>query len=179
MALGQHGLVTARQARELDIDPVRLRQMVRRGVVERVSRGVYRFVLAPETRLADYAAATLWPQGVSAVLSHETALDLHELCDVNPEKIDLTIPSSHRVRRRAVPERYRLHARDLTPREQTFLEGIPIVTPARAILDGIEIPLRASLIRQAIDTLRSRGELGARDEESLFAALHARRDDPA
>jgi hypothetical protein len=29
------------------------------------------------------------------VLSHETALDLYELCDVNPAGIDVTVPRSY------------------------------------------------------------------------------------
>lgn len=175
-ALSHHGFVTAAEARDLGIDPVRLRQMVRRGSFERVSRGVYRFTRAPGTRFDEYAAAALWPlQGARGVLSHETALDLHELCDVNPGRIDLTVPRAYRIGAREIPERYRLHRRDLDPGEQTDLEGIPIVTPVRAILDAVELALRPTLVRQAIETLRRRDELGARDEERLFAALHDRR----
>ncbi|MEW6583768.1 MAG: type IV toxin-antitoxin system AbiEi family antitoxin domain-containing protein [Actinomycetota bacterium] len=176
VALERHGFVTAQDARALDIDPVRLRQMARRGVVVRVSRGVYRFAMVPATRFDDYAAASLWPVGVQGVLSHETALDLHELCDVNPAYIDVTVPRSHRVRSRTVPPRYRMHQRDLAPGEVTHFERMPIVTPVRAVLDGVETGLRTDLVRQAIDTLRRRRELAGRDEERIFAALYARRD---
>lgn len=176
LALAQHGLVTPRDVEELGIDPVRLRQMTRRRVFERVSRGVYRLAEAPPDRWTSYMAAVLWPAGERGVLSHETALDLHDLCDVSPERIDISVPSAFRVRRRAVPTGYRLHHRDLTANETTHLEGLPIVTPVRAIHDGIGIPLRSSLIRQAVDTLRRREELSPRDEEGIFAALAARRD---
>jgi predicted transcriptional regulator of viral defense system len=43
--------------------------------------------------------AALWPAG-RGVLSHDTALELHELCDVNPEKIHLTVPADYQPRRR-------------------------------------------------------------------------------
>jgi predicted transcriptional regulator of viral defense system len=174
-ALTQHGFITVDDADQLGVDPVRLRQMARRGTFERISRAVYRFTGAPGTRLDDYVAASLWPrQGARGVLSHETALDVLELCDVNPAHIDITVPRRYRLGGRAVPPRYRLHRRELAPAEQTDYEGIPIVTPTRAILDGIELGLRVGLIRQAIDALRGRQELGPRDEGRLFAALEAR-----
>jgi predicted transcriptional regulator of viral defense system len=173
-ALGQHGFLSVPDAQALGIDPVRLRQMAHRGVLERVSHGVYRLAHAPVGRLDDYMAATLWPRRVRGVISHESALDLHDLCDVNPEVIDITVPRSYRPGRE-VPKRYRLHRRDLAPVEETTLDGIPIVTPARAILDGIEANLRTGLIREAIDTLRRRDELAARDEERIFVALSRRR----
>ncbi|HWK28677.1 MAG TPA: hypothetical protein VNS09_19090 [Solirubrobacter sp.] len=50
-----------------------------------------------------------------------------------------------------MPARYRLHRRDLADEEVTWLQGVPIVTPARAIADGIELGLRPTLIDQAID----------------------------
>ena len=71
------------------------------------------------------------------MLSHETALDLYELCDVNPSAIHLTVPSGFRTRK-TVPEIYRLHQFDLDPGEVGSHEGIPIVTPERAIVGGIE-----------------------------------------
>jgi predicted transcriptional regulator of viral defense system len=92
------------------------------------------------------------------VLSHDTALDLHELCDVNPAQIHVTIPTSYRLQK-AVPRLYTVHRRDLEETEKTLHEGIPIVTPRRAILDGIESSLRGDLLRQAIDTARKRGQL--------------------
>ncbi len=45
--------------------------------------------------------------------------------------------------RRSIPALYQLHHRDLGDREITRHEGIPIVTPARAIADGIQAHLGA------------------------------------
>jgi hypothetical protein len=47
-------------------------------------------------------------------LSHETALDLYELCDVNPAAIHLTVLKGFRTRKQ-VPSAYRLHYANLTP----------------------------------------------------------------
>lgn len=175
LAVSQHGVISSEDALGIGVDAVRLRQMAARGVLRRVSRGVYRLTdLDPGTGLGQYMEAALWPRGVRGVLSHETALDLHDLCDVNPSRIDVTVPASHRPHSREVPNLLRLHRRDLDAEEVTELKGLPIVTPVRAILDGVESHIRDSLLRQAISTLRERVELRPRDEERVFAALYAR-----
>jgi hypothetical protein len=43
--------------------------------------------------------AVLWTGRTNAALSHETALDLLELADVNPDGVHVTAPSGARVRR--------------------------------------------------------------------------------
>ena len=155
IAVDQHGYVTVRDAEQHGIDPHRLVEMARRGTVERVAHGIYRMPVIAPTGLEQLMEATLWPRG-QGVLSHQTALDLHELCDVNPARIHLTVPRAQRITRQ-VPPLYAIHHRDLDERERTHHEGIPVVTPARGILDGIEMHLRADLLDQAIETARRRG----------------------
>jgi predicted transcriptional regulator of viral defense system len=158
LAQERYGYLTPEDVRAAGIDPLRLQDFVRRDLAERVARGVYRIALVPSTPLDQYMEATLWPQGVQGVLCHETALELHQLCDVNPAKIHLTVPGRYRVRR-AVPPLYVLHHRDLDDHDVTRHEGIPIVTPYRAVLDGIEANLGARLIDQAVETATRRGLL--------------------
>ena len=50
-----------------------------------------------------------------------------------------------------------VHVRDLDRGDVTRFEGIPVVTPSRAILDGVERHLGRRLIDQAIETARDRG----------------------
>lgn len=99
--------------------------------------------------------ATLWPRR-QGVISHDSALDLWDLCDVNPTKVHVTVPKAARIRR-AAPPAYAVHVRDLTSADVTRVEGISVVSPARAILDGIERHLDRRLISQAIGTARRRG----------------------
>lgn len=158
IAAEQQGLLTATDAREAGVDPHRLVDMERRGTVERVARGLYRFpLLDAKPELGQLAQAAMWADR-RGVLSHDTALDLHELCDVNPARIHITIPTSYRLQK-PVPRLYALHKRDLEKGEMTLYEGISIVTPQRAILDGIESGLRTDLLRQAIDTAHKRGQV--------------------
>jgi predicted transcriptional regulator of viral defense system len=166
----QYGFLTPQDARELGVDPTQLRLMAARDTLERRGRGIYRVPVVPPTQLDDYMEATLWT-GRRGVLSHDTALDLYELCDVNPSAIHLTVPRGFRTRR-AVPETYRLHRFDLDPGEVAWHEGIPIVTPERAILGGIEQALGWHLIDQAIETARARGLITKAAAERLAAQRH-------
>lgn len=166
----QYGYVTPRDARELGIDPLRLQDLARRRLADHVAHGVYRIPLVPRTGLDQYMEATLWPQAVQGVLGHETALDLYELCDVNPAKIHLTVPATYRPRRE-VPELYVLHRRNLDARDVTRHEGIPIVTPYRAIIDGIETHLGRRLLDQAIDNAIKRGLLTREQRDDVKRRL--------
>lgn len=175
LAASQHGYVRPEDALAAGVDPVRLRQMARRGTFERVDRGIYRARDIPVGRHDDLMRAVLWPQGVRGVISHESALDFHGLCDVNPADYDITVPAAYRVRRRTPPSNYRLHHRDLAASDVTYLDDVPVVVPMRAVLDGIEAGVRDSMIHQAIDTLRRRRELRPDEEAAAFAALEQRR----
>jgi predicted transcriptional regulator of viral defense system len=150
LAQDQHGYLRTENVRNAGFDPKRLVDYERRGAAERVAYGVYRMTAIPPDDLEEYMRAALWPMG-AGMLSHETALDLYELCDVNPAGIDVTVPYSYRTHR-PLPVLYRLHPRNLAAAETGRLRGLPIVTPLRAILDGIETHVRGELIEQAIQT---------------------------
>ncbi len=167
-AQGKYGYVTADDARALGIDPAQLRLMHHRKLLDRLAVGLYRFPIVPTTPLDQYMEATLWPR-TRATLSHDTALDLHDVCDVNPARIHLTVPADYRLRR-DLPPMYELHPRALDPADVTLHEGIPIVTVYRAILDGIGAGLGGQLIDQAVTTADRRGLL-RRDELRNIEAL--------
>ena len=56
-----------------------------------LGRGLYRMPAVPVTSLDAYVEAVLC-SGHQGVLSHEIALDLYELCDVNPVAIVTRLP---------------------------------------------------------------------------------------
>jgi predicted transcriptional regulator of viral defense system len=104
----------------------------------RESRGIYRLALFPRPERPDLV---IWwlrsrnrsddPQGV---YSHQTALSLHELTDLMPAKIEMTVPKTF-CRGTPIPRVLRLHYADLKRDEIENIHGIPVTTPLRSILD--------------------------------------------
>ncbi len=167
IAAGQHGLVTSADAAAEGVQNALLVQMARRGVLENVARGVYRVPELAGDPLSQYQEALLLLPG--AVLSHETALDLHDLCDVNPRQIHVTVVPGTRVRK-TLPKWLAVHHGPLEPENVTGHDGLAIVTPARAIVDGIAAALGDRFVDQAIATARERNLLTSREEQGIELA---------
>ena len=157
VAMDQNGFITFADLRRLSADPVRLRQWHQHGKIDKVGHGIYRFRQIAPTPLDSYMLATLWPSG-RGVLSHDSALELHDLCDINPAKVHLTLPPGYWPRRRG-GELYMIHHEALQQEEVTWHEGIRIVTPAVAIRQALDTDVPTHLIRQAIDTARRQGRV--------------------
>ncbi len=163
-----YGYLTTEQVEDAGIDPHRLLELARRGQLERRAHALYRLPLIPPTPLDAYREATLWPRGIEGVISHASALDLYELGGANPARIHLTLPRSHRPRRK-VPRQYVLHHEDLAPAEMRAYEGIPAVTPAKAIRQSRK--LGPELVRGAIEDGLKRGLLRRAEGEDLCQEL--------
>jgi len=167
-AAEQHGLVTPADAVAVGGTRMGLVLLERRGIIERLAHGVYRIRELAGDRLEQHQEALL--RFPTAVLSHDTALDLHELCDINPAKIHITVPRRLRVRKE-VPAWLALHRRNLDEAEIAWHEGLAIVTPARAILDGIETNVGQRFIDEALEAARRKNLLRTRDERTIEMAL--------
>jgi predicted transcriptional regulator of viral defense system len=171
IAADNYGFVTVDEARHAGIRPQRLAEMAARGTLHREGFGLYRIEPFPGHELDAYRKATLWPYGAEGVLSHETALDLYGLSDVNPAKIHVTVPKHYRIRHRDVPALYRLHHEDLNERDVTAFEGIPIVTAAKAIRQCHEARLRRDLLRQALEDAKRQGLVNRSEYHGLTREL--------
>lgn len=173
IAADRYGFVTTSDAESIGVDPHRLLEMARRGQLDHPMNAVYRVPLIPVTPLDPYMQATLWPRKTEAVISHSSALGIYELGDVNPAKIEITVPRAHRPRRE-IPHLYALHREDLRPDEVTLFEGIPIVTVSKAIRQALDAHLGTSLVRQAIDEARRQGLIKRQEAEELNRLLRSR-----
>lgn len=168
IAADNYGYFTVEQAWSAAVSPKTLSAMARRGTLEHVSTGVYRVAALPPSPMAEYMEATLWPRGAQGVISHDSALVIHQLSDVNPAKIHITVPRRHRIMR-AVPRMYQVHRADLPAGDVVFVEGVPVTAPARAILDSHRAHLGPALVRQAIEDALRRGLLSGAEAERLAA----------
>ena len=156
VAVDQYGYVTSADAGALGLAPTVLGKMASRRRLERVGFGLYRFPQWPVSGNDSLIEAVLWTREPTAVLSHDTALDVLDLCDVNPAKIHITIPKQRPLRRAVTPDLYVLHRENLTENQRGWWEQIPTVTPDTAIRQGIVDGLRPTLVTQAIDTALKR-----------------------
>jgi predicted transcriptional regulator of viral defense system len=116
----------------------------------------------------------LWTQASHGpertALSHETALLVFGLSDVNPAKVHLTVPKRARLRREK-PSWIVIHRADLPPHDLTENEGVPVTTVERTITDVLTSTHRSDLARQAIADARREGYLDKQQEARLRRAL--------
>jgi len=173
IALDQHGFVTAPQAYDTGVSPQLLSIMVRRGRLERVSRGVYRIGQVPVTQYAPLMQAVLWPGFPEACLSHDSALDVWDISDILPNQIHVTVGAKRRIERQ-IPDRYVIHHEDLPPGDVTWFESIPTVNAATAIRQCLETGVPTYLIRQALERSARTGIVTAAERHELTKLMEAR-----
>jgi hypothetical protein len=70
------------------------------------------------------------------VYSHQTALSIHELSDVNPSKLHMTVPSKFR-RSAQIPKSLVLHRAMLDKKDVEHRQGFAVTRPLRAIAEAV------------------------------------------
>jgi hypothetical protein len=96
MAERQAGIVTRKQALRTTMSAKAIDWKIRTDEWRQVYRGVYATFTGPLSRRAELWAAVLYA-GEGAVLSHESAAELHKLVDRRGHLIHVTVPMSRRV----------------------------------------------------------------------------------
>ena len=140
IALEQGGLFTADQAIQCGYDQKNHHYYVKTGQWEKVLRGIYRFKPI-ESDLSEYWLWYLWSEGRNkkpqAIFSHETALMLYELSDINPAKIHITVPKKFR-KGSEIPKILVIHKKDISESDTKSINGLKVTTVLRTLLDLIE-----------------------------------------
>ncbi len=169
VAAAQAGHFTTVQAAESGFSPPLLHKYLNNGRVHRVRRGVYRLVQFPASEEEGLVVFWLWSERLG-VFSHATALARHELSDVLPSEVEMTVPATWRSRRLKVPQGLRLHFADLPEDERTWHGPVPITTSARTVNDCAAAGVSPEFIEQAIRQGLDRGLFYA-DEVTAAAAI--------
>ena len=140
IALEQAGLFTADQAIQCGFDQKNHHYYVKVGQWEKVVRGIYRFKPI-ESELSEYWLWYLWSEGRNkkpqAIISHETALLMYELSDLNPTKIHMTVPKNFR-KGTDIPKILALHKKDIPESDIKTINGLKVTTVLRTLIDLIE-----------------------------------------
>jgi len=136
----QQGYFTALQAKSVGITDKNHSYHVKKGNWIREWRGIYRLKNYPFHEDEHYALWGVWSMNrkgeIQGVYSHETALAMFDLSDVNPAKIHMTVPRGFR-RHSEIPQVLKLHYSQITPSECEERNGYRITKPLRTIADLI------------------------------------------
>lgn len=139
VAEAQAGLFTARQAAEAGMGRSTLSHHAGgQGRFERVAQGVYRLRQFPTSPHERVVAAWLSLGEPAAVVSHASALELHELSDVIAEEVHLTVPRSARWRRRRRGVRLHFASQPIAAGERQRVFGLPVTTVERTVADYVQ-----------------------------------------
>lgn len=153
IADSQQGYFTSQQAERCGFSRANFHRKLFLGEWIKVQRGIYRLSHYPTTERPELVLWCLWSRNrkgeVQGVWSHETALDIYDLCDVMPAKMHMTVPRS--FRKMQVPKALILHHADLSPSEVQSRQGYQVTTPLKTLIDIVsESSLSEDLIVQAL-----------------------------
>jgi hypothetical protein len=157
----QQGFFTTKQAKAAGFAENTHTYHVQVGNWIREYRGIYRLALFPTADRPDLVLWALWSRNrneeVEGVYSHQTALSLYDLSDLNPAKLHMTVPAHFR-RNSEIPGILVLHYADLPETDVKTGQGFRFTRPLRTILDLIEAgTVERNFIRQAIRQAVERG----------------------
>ena len=156
VAASEAGSFTSRQAVEVGFSLANLTYHQRVGNLIRAHRGVYRLARFPAMDQEMEELVVVWlASDREGVFSHETALALHQLSDVLPSRLHLTLPSSWR--RRKLPGRSKRHYASVAADETAWMGPVPVTTPERTLRDCVAAHVSPELVAQALRQALSRG----------------------
>ena len=138
LASSQGGYFTTKQAQEAGYAASTHSYNVNAGNWLREHRGIYRLANYPNPERPDLILWSLWtcnrkgePQGV---YSHQTALSIHDLSDLMPSKLHMTVPPGFR-RNSSPAKALVLHKGILNKSDAEDRHGFRVTRPLKTILD--------------------------------------------
>ncbi|HEY2479200.1 MAG TPA: type IV toxin-antitoxin system AbiEi family antitoxin domain-containing protein [Solirubrobacterales bacterium] len=129
LARRQHGIVARRQLLSLNVTKEEIDGRVRSGGLHLIHRGVYAVGHMAITQRGRWMAAVL-ASGEGAVLSHRSAAALWRIWGSGAGQVHVTLPR----KTRSGPG-MRRHYSLLPNDEKAVVDGIPVTSAARAVLD--------------------------------------------
>jgi predicted transcriptional regulator of viral defense system len=137
----------------------------------REHRGIYRLADFPTPERPDLTLWYLWSQNrqevPQGVYSHDTALSLHELSDMMPSKLHMTVPIEFR-RNSKIPEILVLHHAQLDTGDVQEIHGVRVTRPLRTIVDLLRSGhVDRSQLKQAVNEALRRGLIGRKEIDRM------------
>jgi hypothetical protein len=146
LASTQHALITRSQALGLGMTLRQLEYRITDRVFVKVHDGVYRCAGTPQTRHQQLLAACL-AVGDPSAASHRSAGAVHGVWSVGDEHLEITVGRDRSPELAGVIVH---RIADLSPRWVVTIDGVPVTTPARTLVDlGAVLPLGS--VSKALD----------------------------
>lgn len=140
LASGQRGLVTTAQAAGVGVHRGALAKLAKRGLLDRVSHGVYAFAACDDMHQTVRSEWLALAPGVFAadrlrdlslgVVSHTSAATVQGLGDFIEPYSEFTLPGRRQTRRPIW-----IHRDELGEDDVEVFDGMPVTTPERTIAD--------------------------------------------
>ncbi len=163
LADDQSGFLTAQQAITAGVARSTLTYYARPdGILERVARGVYRWRRYPSAPHEHIVRAWLALSAADGVVSHVSALELHDLTDLIADEVHITLPRDKRGI--TVLEGVYAHfsARPVTGRDRRTVRGIPVTGIERTLTDVLRSTGWTEQTSEAITRALARGQTTAK-----------------
>jgi len=171
IAQSQQGFFTTKQAIRSGFAEKTHSYHVNTGNWIREHRGIYRLADFPTPERPDLMLWYLWSQNrqevPDGIYSHETALSLHELSDIMPSKLHMTVPRDFR-RNSMIPEILILHRAHVDKSDVQEMYGVRVTRPMRTIVDLLQSrQVDRSQLKLAVNEAIRRGLIGNREIDRM------------
>lgn len=168
-AMRQGGFFSAAQAVELGYSHQAQAHHVAVGNWVRIDRGIFRLAEWDPQPLDEYCRWDLWSRG-RAVVSHESALAVHEIGEFESPRVHLTVPRTFTMTNPALI----LHKADLDPADVTGGGGFAVTTALRTVVDIAAGAPDLDQLARLIGEARERGMLTHRMLRDRAEAIDVR-----
>ena len=150
LARVQYGLFSRKQLQEMGVGRGVIDHRMSTGRWELLVRGVFRLKGVPSSwRQSLYAATLYW--GSSSAVSHRASAALRGLAGFESQLVEVTVPKNRRGGKVGIVHRHRLDPTDVEK-----LDGLPVTTVARTLIDLASLSRREK-VEEALDDALSRG----------------------
>ena len=116
-----------------------------------IDTGLYKLTNFPASQFDDLIRWSLWSRdkkgNPQAVISYESALVVHELGDVMPAKVHITIPPKFR---KDIPDGIICHRANVKPEEVEVRDDFSVTTPIKTIIDVTEGNISLEQLEQVV-----------------------------
>ena len=169
LAFDRHGVVTLAAAEQAGVPSVAVRQLARRGALERLGQGVYRMNEVARGPLDEFAEAVALV-GDDAVLADEAVLAAHDLAQVNLRRIKVAVASPSRVRQH-LPQTLDVIRRRVPESDREAIDGIAAMSIPAAMIASIGRVMNDRLLAAA-EQATARGLISPVDARRVIQAIN-------